>query len=442
MDTAQKLALLADGSRYDLSCACGTRGGTDHRRRGRDGLWLYPTSLPRGGTSLMLKTLMSNACVNNCLYCPFRRDEDFRRCTLSPDEVVRAFMAYVRQKEVIGLFLTSAVVRDPDHTMDRIAAVARLLRARYGYPGYIHLKIIPGASDAAVEEALSLADTVSLNVEAPTRAAFRRLTDSKDYDRDIVRTVRLISRLTAAGGPHAGTRQMTQFVVGAAGESDADIVQATFGLYKRLGLARVYFSAYQQGLGAAELPAEGNPPLRPGDRLTREHRMYQVDWLIRRYGFGADEIPFGPDGNLSLDADPKEVWARRHPEWFPLDVNSADRFELLRVPGFGEVTVRRILMIRRHGGRIRSLRQLGTPGKRLRKAKAYIKFGHTRRCRARRAGTSGPPAVNQPAQLPLFGGAAQAAGSHHSTQGPGPRAFAVTNRALRPPSGARLSRRA
>ncbi|MCD6415553.1 MAG: helix-hairpin-helix domain-containing protein [Planctomycetes bacterium] len=379
MDTREKLAVLADDSRYDLSCACGTKKGVDRRQRGEDGMWLYPVSLPRGGTSVLLKTLLSNACDNDCRYCPLRSAGDFRRCAIAPEDLARAFMGYLRQKKVFGLFLSSAVIRDPDYTMDRMIAAVRTLRARYKYRGYVHLKIIPGASDAAIEEAISLATTVSLNVEAPTRAAFRTLTSSKDYDRDIVRPIRLISRLTARGGPHDRVKQTTQFIVGAAGESDADIVDASFGLYKRLGLSRVYFSAYQRGLGEPDLPGERHPPARPQDALTREHRLYQVDWLIRKYGFSAEEIPFGTDGNLSLEADPKQIWAERHPERFPVDINKADKLELLRVPGVGEITAGRILEIRKGGGRIRSISQLGRPGKRLRKAEGYIKFGYKRR---------------------------------------------------------------
>ncbi len=385
METDEKLAVLADASRYDLSCACGTRRGTDHRHRSKGGLWLYPASVPRGGDSVMLKTLLSNACVNDCRYCPFRSERDFRRCTLQPEEIARAFMGYVRQRKVFGLFLSSGVVGSPDYTMDRMVAVARLLRAKHGYDGYVHLKIIPGASDAAIQEAMSLADAVSLNVEVPTRAAFRTLSASKDYDRDIVRPIRLISRLTARGGPHERVRQMTQFVVGAAGETDAEIVGAIFGLYRRLGLSRVYFSAYQRGLGDPALPGERAAPARPQDPLTREHRLYQADWLIRKYGLTDEDIPFEPDGSLSLDADPKEVWAGRHPEMFPLDVNRASRLELLRVPGLGPVTVNRILDLRRSLGRIRSIEQLSRAGKRLSKAARYVKFGQAPRAAGRPA---------------------------------------------------------
>ena len=373
MDTQQKLKLLADGSRYDLSCACGTQKD-EHRRRGPGGVWLYPASLPNGGTSIMLKTLLSSACTNDCRYCPLRSDRDVPRCTLAPEEVACIFMDYVRAEGVFGLFLTSGVLRSPDYTMDRMLAAVRILRRRYEYRGYVHLKIIPGASDGAIEEALSLASAVSLNVEAPTRRTMAALSTRKNYERDIVGPVRLISRLTARGGPYAGVKQTTQFIVGASDETDTELVRATFGLYKRLRLSRVYFSAYQRGLGDPALPGERCTPHRGEDLLTREHRLYQADWLIRKYGFRDDEIPFEPDGNLSLAADPKELWARQHPERFPLDLNRADRFELLRVPGLGPLTVNRILAIRRGGGRLRRLEDLGRPGNLLRKAAGYVKF--------------------------------------------------------------------
>ena len=376
MDTHQKLQALADASRFDLSCACGTRDNDDHRRRGADGMWLYPVSLPGGGASIMLKTLLSNACVNDCRYCPFRCDQDTRRCTLEPEEVARLFIELVRRLGIHGLFLSSGVVRDADHTMARMAAVARILRRRYDYDGFIHLKVLPGASDAAIEDAVSLANAVSLNVEVPTRSAFAGLSATKDFDRDIVHPIKLISRLTAPGMPRSRVKQTTQFIVGASTETDAEIVTAMGRLYGRWSLSRCYFSAYQRGLGHPALPGECNPRLSPEQSLTREHRLYQVDWLLRKYGFEPNEIPFEPDGSLSLEADPKEIWARRHPERFPLDVNRASREELLRVPGLGAVTVRRVLEARSNGAKLRSIDDIGKPGKRLRKAQAYIKFGH------------------------------------------------------------------
>ncbi|MDY7010138.1 MAG: radical SAM protein [Planctomycetota bacterium] len=369
MDTHRKLELLADDSRYDLSCACGSTDG-DHRRRGPGGTWLYPASLPGGGTSIMLKTLLSNSCVNDCRYCPLRNDQDRRRCALEPEEVAGVFMDYARGEKAFGLFLTSAVIRSPDYTMDRMTATGEILRRKFGYRGYLHLKIIPGASDAAIAKALSLASAVSLNVEAPKRSAFAALSEKKDFDRDIVRPMKLISQLTARGNRYERVKQTTQFIVGASDETDSDIVRATFGLYRRLRLNRVYFSAYQRGLGDPSLPGERNRPARPEDILTREHRLYQADFLIRKYKWDLDDILFEDDDNLSLDIDPKQRWVERHPEFFPVRILSAGREELLRVPGIGPITAGRIIKTRRQG-RITGLEDVGLRGKRLQKTLRY-----------------------------------------------------------------------
>ncbi|MCU0724649.1 MAG: helix-hairpin-helix domain-containing protein [Planctomycetes bacterium] len=374
LDRDEKLRILADDSRYDLACACGTRGGEDHRTRGPDGLWLYPTSVPRGGKSVLLKTLLSNVCAGDCLYCPLRRDHDVRRCALAPEDVAAAFMAFFRRGEVYGLFLSSGITGSPDRTMDRLVATGRILRQRHGFRGHLHLKIIPGASDAAVEAALSVASAVSLNVETPTRSSFAVLSREKDYDRDIVRTVKLIGRLTARGGPCAKVRPSTQFVVGASTETDAQIVTATARLYGNHGVSRAYFSAYQRGLGHPDLPGERRAADSPGDGLTREHRLYQADWLLRQYGFSAEEIPFGADGNLDLGTDPKKRWADLHPERFPVAVNRAAKGELLRVPGLGPTAVKRILAGRKEGRAIRRLGDLGKVGRVLRRAAPYLRF--------------------------------------------------------------------
>ena len=373
MDIEKKLQILSEASQYDLSCACGTKQD-DRRKRTPEGVWLYPASLPGGGTSIMLKTLMSNVCTNDCRYCPFRGGLDPRRVTLSPEEVARCFMGYVRRKKIVGLFLSSGVIGTPDNTMARMAAVGDILRRKYRYRGYLHMKIIPGASRAAIDHILSLSSAVSLNVEVPTAAAMKQLSDKKDFQRDIVEPIRRISELTSRGERFARVRQSTQFIVGAADESDAQIVRAAYGLYKRLKISRVYYSAYQRGLGESELPGESSAPISPGDALTREHRLYQTDWLVRKYGVEDSEIPFEPGGNLSLESDPKEVWARRHPEFFPLDVNRADKFELLRVPGLGHVSVNRIIKLRANGGRVSRLSHIGKVGKRLAKAKRYLKL--------------------------------------------------------------------
>ncbi|MBE3069578.1 MAG: radical SAM protein, partial [Planctomycetes bacterium] len=221
------------------------------------------------------------------------------------------------------------------------------------------------------EEALGLAGAVSLNVEVPTRGAFRRLSTRKDYDRDIVRSMRLISRLTARGGPYAGVRKTTQFIVGAADETDAEVVAAAFGLYRRLGLNRVYFSAYQRGLGDASLPGERRSDADAARLLTREHRLYQADFLLRKYRWDAADILFDPDGSLSLAIDPKQRWADAHPEFFPVRLRRAERWQILRVPGIGPVTAGRVLEARR-GGALRGLGDVGLRGRRLETASRYV----------------------------------------------------------------------
>ncbi|KPK00861.1 MAG: hypothetical protein AMK71_07660 [Nitrospira bacterium SG8_35_4] len=373
MDTIGKLKLLSDDSQYDLACACGT-GRDDRRKRGADGKWLYPVSLPQGGYSILLKTLLSNACINDCKYCPLRADSAIRRCTLQPEEVARVFMEYQRKQNVFGLFLSSGVVRNPDYTMDKINTVARLLRRRYKYRGYIHLKIIPGASDAAIEDSISLASAVSLNIETPGKKHFEALSHKKDYDRDIIHPLKLMSRLTSRGMKHSKVKCTTQFIVGASDERDADIIRSMSGLYDRLKFQRVYFSAYQKGLGDPGLPGERKFLSVPEERFMREHRLYQTDFLLRKYGFRSSDIPLDSTGNLRLDKDPKQVWADDHPEYYPVRLNRSGREELLKVPGLGPVLVDRILIARRER-RINCLEDLGIRGKRLGLVKNYVVAG-------------------------------------------------------------------
>jgi predicted DNA-binding helix-hairpin-helix protein len=317
MDTVEKLRVLSEDSQYDLACACGT-GKDEHRKRGPDGRWLYPVSLPQGGYTVLLKTLLSNACVNDCKYCPLRSETNVRRCTLQPEEVARVFMEYQKKKRVFGLFLSSAVINNADYTMDKINTAARLLRYKHNFRGYIHLKIIPGASDAAIEDALSLATAVSLNIETPGRKHFTALSSKKDYDKDILHPIKLIGRLTEKGMRFSKVKCTTQFIVGASDERDSEIIHYMFGLYKRLNFKRVYFSAYQRGLGHPEILGEKQFFIDPEDSFMREHRLYQVDFLIRRYGFISEDILLDKTGNLRLDKDPKEVWAESHPEYLAL----------------------------------------------------------------------------------------------------------------------------
>lgn len=372
MDTIEKLKVLSEDSRYDLACACGT-GKDEHRRRGPEGKWLYPVTLPQGGYTVLLKTLLSNACVNDCRYCPLRSETEVQRCTLRPEEVARMFMEYYQRRKVSGLFLSSAVINNPDYTMDRINSVARLLRYKHNFRGYIHLKVIPGASDAAIEDALSLATALSLNIETPGRRHFTVLSDKKDYDRDIIRPIKLMGELTAKGMRYSRVKCTTQFVVGASDETDSEIIHYMFGLYRRLNFKRVYFSAYQKGLGHPGIPGEQHSLVNPDGTFMREHRLYQVDFLIRKYGFNTEDIILNNKGNLRLDKDPKEIWADRHPEYFPVRVNTSDREALLRVPGLGPETVKQILNARREQ-KITKLEALGLKGRRADKIKSYVIF--------------------------------------------------------------------
>jgi predicted DNA-binding helix-hairpin-helix protein len=367
----EKLAILSQDSRYDLACACGTKDD-EHRRRSINNKWVYPVTLPDGGITFLFKTLLSNECVNNCRYCPLRSNSDVRRCSLAPEELVRIFLAYCNAGRVSGLFLSSAVMGDPDTTMEQINRAALLLRKKQ-FRGYIHLKIIPGASEEAIHQSISLASAVSLNIETAGENNFKHLSTTKDYIRDIIRPMELISRLTAKGSRYERVKQTTQFVVGASSETDREIVSSSWRLYKELELSRIYFSAYQRGAGSSDLPGESSK-YSNGELLMREHRLYQVDWLIRKYGFNASEIPFESSGNLSLTMDPKEMWARSHPEFFPVNINKDDKFRLLRVPGLGETYVSRIIALRKNKTRIKSLGDLGKQNKIIKKAQEYVTF--------------------------------------------------------------------
>jgi predicted DNA-binding helix-hairpin-helix protein len=370
--TQEKLEILSADAQYDLACACGT-SKDEHRKRTAEGKWIYPVTLPSGGRSILFKTLASNVCTNDCRYCPLREQMDVRRVSLAPEETAKVFLDYYNQRKVFGLFLSSGVVGSPDATMDRLNGVARLLRRRYGFRDYIHLKIIPGASDAAVEEAVSLASAVSLNIETPGEKNLAKLSQKKKYIRDIIEPIKLISRLTSRGSRYERVKQTTQFIVGAAGEQDAQIVKYMSGLYERLKMHRVYFSAYQRGLGDSSIAGEQVEPESKTDILMREHRLYQVDFLLRKYAFTESDIIFEKNGNLSLATDPKESWALSHPDYFPVNINKASKFSLLRVPGLGPITVKLILE-RRKQNCIRTIEDIGKAGVRLEKAKKYLTF--------------------------------------------------------------------
>lgn len=344
MDALERLKLLSTDSRYDLSCACGeSENPKDHRRRKLDGSWLYPVSLPNGGHGTVLKTLVSNACTSDCAYCPLRHNgSSGPRCSLEPEEIVRLFYDQKRRTPLMGLFLSSGITGTADQAMQRLMDTATLLRKKHGYRGYIHLKILPGASEGAIEEAIRLSTTVSINIEVPGARHFKSLSSYKRYEEDILRPIRYIAAHTGKGTEHRRVKWTTQFIVGAATETDAEIIRTMGALYDRMHLHRLFFSAYQPPETGVFRLDDGTQNI----RADREHRLYQSDWLVRKYGFSAQELLCNPDGFLDRTRDPKRVWADAHPEYYPVRLNTAPREALLRVPGIGPVAANAILKLR------------------------------------------------------------------------------------------------
>ncbi|HBG26334.1 MAG: hypothetical protein A2Y10_01765 [Planctomycetes bacterium GWF2_41_51] len=365
-DTFEKLQLLSRDSQYDLACACGT-DKFGHRTRGGQGKWIYPITLPDGGRSVLFKTLISNACSSDCKYCPLNKNNDVRRCTLTNEEIVNSFLDYYNRGEVFGLFLSSGIIGTAEATMDKLITCTEILRKKHQFKGYIHLKILPGSSPAAIAKAVSLATAVSLNIETPGKEFLSKLSTKKDFLKDIVEPIKLISSLAKQN--RRRVKQTTQFIVGAAGENDRQIVDYTSALYNRMGLNRVYFSAYQHIHAENQQSANQNQ-----EGFIREHRLYQVDFLLRKYGFKQTEFIYDNSGRLSIEKDPKEIWAQNHPEFFPVNINTANKYNLLRVPGLGPNTVEMIIN-KRNVAKISSIDDIGSMNKRTLKAAKYLDFG-------------------------------------------------------------------
>lgn len=367
MDVVHKVQALGESAQYDLCNACGAAT----RQRDDLGRWIYPAALPDGRRVRVLKVLLTNVCEKNCYYCAVRAGRDVPRASFQPEELAHAFDQMHRADLVDGLFLSSAVCAGADRTMERMIACVELIRTRYEFPGYVHLKLLPGASEAHVERAVQLAHRVSVNLEAPSAGRLAAIAPRKDFARELVGPMRVAKRLIAeSGGRLAPSGQTTQFVVGAAGESDREILATTVQLYSELELRRAYFSAFQPIPGT---PLDG----RPAAPAWREHRLYQADWLLRFYGFTFDDLIFDLDDNLPRQADPKQMYAKAHPELFPVEVNCAAREELLRVPGLGPKSVARILRWRRRGTLL-EMSELGKAGAIVSRAAPYVLLGGKR----------------------------------------------------------------
>lgn len=344
-----RLRILADAAKYDASCASSGAPGRTSRRGGigsTTGAGICHSYTPDGRCVSLLKVLMTNWCLYDCAYCVNRRSSNTPRARLSVEEIVQITLEFYKRNYIEGLFLSSGVTRSPDNTMEDLIRVARTLRQDHDFAGYIHLKTIPEASPALIEAAGLWADRLSVNVELPTDRSLTELAPEKKATtiRGAMRQMR--ERILEAKEERrrfAPAGQSTQMIVGADSATDEQVLSTSVRLYGSYGLRRVYYSAF------SPIP-EPSPvlPVKPPP-LVREHRLYQADWLVRFYGFSVQEIAAGGSGGmLDLEADPKLAWALCHRADFPVDVNTAPRERLLRVPGFGTRAVDAMIAARRH----------------------------------------------------------------------------------------------
>jgi putative DNA modification/repair radical SAM protein len=376
VDLGEKLEFLASSARYDASCAS---SGSSRRSPGGLG-----ASSPAGvchsftgdGRCIsLLKVLYSNSCGKECAYCANRASADIKRTSFTVDELVRLTIGFYRRNYIEGLFLSSGIFADPDIVMEKLIEVAKALRERERFGGYIHLKAIPGCGDKLLKKAGLYADRLSANIELPTASSLARLAPQKSGD-EILGAMRFMGQAEAesredrcrfVGRPRcdaprfAPAGQSTQLVIGASPDDDRTIIRLAGALYSRLGLRRVYYSAFVPVSTDPRLPLVGSPP------LLREHRLYQADWLLRFYGFRPEELLPEGESNFSAEIDPKMAWALRHPDFFPVDIDRAEYGELLRVPGVGVIGAGRIISTRK-AGRIRpeDLPRMGVVMKRAR----------------------------------------------------------------------------
>ena len=377
----EKLQILADAAKYDVSCSSsGSNRKNKDKGTGNTGNGICHTYTEDGRCVSLLKILFSNICIYDCAYCVSRRSNDVKRAAFTVQEVVDLTMNFYRRNYIEGLFLSSGIFKSADYTMERMMQVVKKLRLEENFNGYIHLKTIPGASPEIIHEAGLYVDRMSINLEMPTEIGLQQFAPEKNHaevqkDLGIVNTrlmqlkderkvIKHVPKYVPAG-------QTTQMVIGAHQETDQDILKMADYHYKNFGLKRVYYSGYipinqEQNL----LPAVGTPP-----PLIRENRLYQSDWLMRFYGFKQDEIVNEKFPNLELDIDPKLSWALRHPECFPVDLNRADYHMILRVPGIGVQSAKKIISARRFSRlRIDQVKKIGIS---YSKARYFIRCADT-----------------------------------------------------------------
>ncbi len=361
-----KLRILSDAAKYDASCAS---SGAPKRAAGLDGIGSTSNGIchaytPDGRCVSLLKILLTNYCLFDCAYCINRRSSNVERARFTVDEVVSLTLNFYKRNYIEGLFLSSGIIRNPDHTMEQMVLVAKKLRREHGFAGYIHLKTIPEANPWLIEQAGLFADRLSINIELPSPDSLARFAPEKSTKSITGAMGQMKERIDEAKEDRrkfSPAGQSTQVIVGADATTDATLLQTSAVLYKDYALRRVYYSAFSPiPEPSAVLPLKAPP-------LQRENRLYQADWLLRFYGFSTDEVASaGQDGMLALDIDPKSAWALQNRDRFPLDVNTADREMLLRVPGLGVRSVDRIIAARRHARlRLADIGRLARSVKRL-----------------------------------------------------------------------------
>lgn len=373
--TLKKISILSAAAKYDVSCSSsGSKRNTPSQGIGNGALAGICHSFTEDGRCIsLLKILFSNACQYDCAYCINRKSNDIPRATFSIQELTDLVIGLYKRNYIEGLFLSSAIFKNPDYTMELLVRVAKDLREKYRFGGYIHLKAIPGASALLIHQAGLYADRCSVNIEVPSSKSLSYLAPDKNFKAIFQPMNYLAERKLeySAGKPSKYTPhflpagQTTQMIIGASGESDLDILKLSSGLYQKQKLKRVYFSGYIPLNNDKRLPAITVAP-----PLVRENRLYQADWLMRFYQFSYDEILDDSNPHLDLQIDPKMGWALRHPEAFPLDINIADYEMILRIPGIGVRSAKMIVMGRRHG-RI-TLAHLKKLGVALNRAKYFI----------------------------------------------------------------------
>jgi len=364
-DTEQKLEILGTAAKYDI---CASTAAPKRRPRNMNYIGsnapagICHSYTPDGRCVSLLKVLMTNSCKNNCKYCVNRANNDFQRTGFEPEELAKLFLELYRRNYLEGIFLSSAVQKSTTQTMQKMIQTLEILRYKYNYNGYVHLKALPHTSPDLIERGAQLADRMSVNLESPNPDRLKKIAAEKDFMLDLIQPITAIQKQIKKGRLKAG--QTTQFVVGAAGETDIELLRTTNWLYKKKDLKRAYFSAFIPQLPSPSLNSINVP-------LLREHRLYQADWLMRFYEFALEDIVLKKDQNLSLDYDPKMVAALNNVDKFPVEINKVPFHQMLRIPGVGPTSAKRIYRARKEH-RFTNINELKNLGVVIKRAKPFL----------------------------------------------------------------------